>query len=308
MVTFAQLRAARPEQWLEAGDEWRARAETALGHARTLKSQRDATRAAWGDSQAGKQAVDRLTYLVNQLLIISAEHRAVAMVSKGLGHAVKICQDSLLRAVHIAETAGLRMDEAGAVSAPPAGVPTDRVASFDSAYRNATFLIDAAIDAVCRADRAAHDGLSALADAASQRDLTRALDEDLARASRLEMTMISAILPDGNAGQNAVWWDSLTPEDRELLKRAAAAELEDLSGIPVEVKKELRGSGSYDRANAADWAEEHWNDRSDDIFDNNWTNFASNAVHFGGGVGYRIGAVGTLDDDTWEKTASRGNS
>lgn len=100
----------------------------------------------------------------------------------------------------------------------------------------------------------------------------------------------------------------MTPEDRELLKRAAAAELEDLPGIPTEVKKELRGSGSYDRANAADWAEEHWNDRSDDIFDNNCTNFASNAVHFGGGVGYRVGPGGTLDDDTWEKTASRGNS
>jgi hypothetical protein len=306
MVTFGQLREAKPYQWLTAGDEWRTRAGTALSFAKRVRQQREVVKDAWSESAARDQAVTKLTDLMNQLLITSVEHRAVSIVCKGLGHVLKISQDLLLRGVDTAERLGMRIDEDGTVHQAPNSAPSDRVATFDSAYQQATYLIDTAIDTASRADRQAHDALVELADAVDERSLEHALDEDLGNASRLEMRMIADALPDGNAWQNAAWWQSLSPEDHELLKRAAAPELQDLVGIPDDVKRELRGSAKFDRAGAAGWAEDHWDDTSDDNYDNNCTNFTSNALREGGDLKYRWGLGGVLDDDSWGKAPHTG--
>jgi hypothetical protein len=255
---------------------------------------------------AGDRALTHLYQRVDGLKIISVEHRATAMVAKGLGHALTVCQHSLLHAIRLAELAGLRIDDQGTVSAPPAGVPTDRVASFDNAYRSAIFLIDSALDAASQADRSAFDGFEQLSAASGQTDLETAIADDLNLASRLEMTMISGVLPSGNSAQNEVWWNSLSPEDQTLLKQAAASELECLPGIPNDVKNEVRGDSGYNRARAAGWAEAHWNDRSVDYYeDNNCTNFASEAMAGGGGLAQH--GTFLFDEDAWGKGKSLGN-
>ncbi|MBN1173396.1 MAG: amidase domain-containing protein [Micromonosporaceae bacterium] len=303
MVTYLQLRDAQPQLFAQAAAAWSSRSRTAMDAARTLRRHRDDLGQAWRSS-AGDGARDRLTELMHQMLIASAEYRAVGSIVQGLAHAFHITQNSLRHGLDIAERHRIRVDDNGAVYPPLDAAPDDRLAADSGTWRTVCFLLCQAVDGATRADAASQNGLAALADAVDQRDVDRALDNDLALASRLEMSMIAGVLPEGDAEQVTAWWASLTADDRDLLKQAAAPELAGLDGIPQDVKNELHGAGTYDAAGAAGWAETHWNDRSDDIFDNNCTNFASTAVHDGGGVDYQVGSGGLLDHGTWEVTAS----
>jgi hypothetical protein len=81
--------------------------------------------------------------------------------------------------------------------------------------------------------------------------------------------------------------------------------LEGLDGIPDSVKADLKGSGGYDHTKVAKWAVDHWNDTRDDAFDDNCTNFASNAL-LGGGVPMKDDTWGTLDGDSWDRGVQSG--
>jgi hypothetical protein len=71
-------------------------------------------------------------------------------------------------------------------------------------------------------------------------------------------------------------------------------------------RAELKGTDEYDRTGVAKWAMDHWNDNSDDPFDNNCTNFASNALEGGGLRQHADFWLGNLSDESWSKGAQTG--
>nr|WP_232541552.1 amidase domain-containing protein [Nocardia bovistercoris] len=84
---------------------------------------------------------------------------------------------------------------------------------------------------------------------------------------------------------------------------AVPVELHDLDGVPDSVKKELEGSNGYNAVKAVQFAREHANDTSIDIFDNNCANFVSTTLA-SAGLEYKGGS--TLDSDGWGRSRAAG--
>ncbi|MBW3086703.1 hypothetical protein KEM60_02932 [Austwickia sp. TVS 96-490-7B] len=118
-------------------------------------------------------------------------------------------------------------------------------------------------------------------------------------------------LPDGlTPEQQRVWWQSLTPKQQHDLELAVPLELAALPGVPDDVKNRMRRlEQGYDALGTLKWAQDHAYDhtgdlRSDEEKLDNCTNFASTALHDGGGLPYSPGKFGlstVLDDSAWTR-------
>jgi hypothetical protein len=155
-------------------------------------------------------------------------------------------------------------------------------------------------DALTRAEKIDQDataGLRKLNAQLAQLDSDLAnLQGDLANSKQLEpqlsavqegatqdqLKLIQDSLPvAGSPAAVAMWWNSLTPQEREDLVKSVPVALYDLKGIPQSVRNQLRGSDGYDRVELVRWAEQNWNNSRVDVFpdkNENCANFVSNAL------------------------------
>jgi hypothetical protein len=299
---MAQLRDMDVAAWTASANEWHTASEQLIAAARDVHDQvlRELPDAWTG--QASTQAQSVVQDLVNRLEVDSMECQAVAFLVHGLAHTFQIAQSSLRTALAAAAQGGFRVTDSGTVE-----LPNSPMARHDPDYaewcrtqrgRLAT-LIDNAIDVASRADRAAHEELDTLSRHTDLTDPDRVKDGDLSDTSRIEVDLIAGTVPHGDRTVVAAWWASLSDTDRQTLLQVAPWALENLDGIPEDVRNGIRGT-NYDGARVARWAIDHWQDNSDDPFDDNCTNFASNALE-GGGVKQYDAFWGTLDDDSWDK-------
>ncbi|MFE5735699.1 amidase domain-containing protein [Streptomyces celluloflavus] len=103
------------------------------------------------------------------------------------------------------------------------------------------------------------------------------------------------------------WWNGLSQEQQHVLMRAEPVELAGLDGIPENVKREMRGTDrKFDRVKMVQYALEHWDKKDPIQFDNNCTNFVSQALDHAG-MQHKIDPwAGARGDDTWGNTGGIG--
>jgi hypothetical protein len=306
MLSYAQVRDAKPHLWLTSGDEWLAVAGHAWTAANDLKDDVQVeVQSGWRGS-AGQEAAHRVQDLVDRLRVASAECRAAGLVSKGMGHALQIAQDALQHAGEVARAEGLTIDDAGKVHLPDQPMfhhdPAWQSSARDARH-TAEFLISSAVRGASDADDTATKLLTRYAGNVRETDWHHALDVDLGDASRAEVDMLGGMVPAGSADDVAAWWGALSDDDRHTLVLGVPGRLEGRAGIPDSVQADLRGGNSkIDRTKVAQWALDHWHDDNDDIFsddDANCTNFASDSLE-GAGVKDKVDPWwGTQGDDTW---------
>jgi hypothetical protein len=286
VVTLAQLRDLDVPSWVTSANEWNDTAGKLLDAARDFKAHVLAPLGgtAWTGA-AGEQAKQRLQGQLDRLVVDSLECKAVAYLVHGLAHAFQLAQNSLRSALAQARAGDFTVDDAGTVHLPTSPMVRHDPEYGDYCYherQRLEYLVEQALLAATRADHSGHDALDRLAGRTGVTSVDEAENGDLGFASKAEVDLLAGTVPTGNRDQIAAWWASLSDEDRRLLKLAVPWQLENLDGIPDEVKKELKGSDGYDRTGVAKWALDHWNDNSDDPFKDNCTNFASNALQGGG--------------------------
>jgi hypothetical protein len=308
MLTYAEIRAAHPGLWIEAGDEWLAIAQHAWTASDDLKTDVHVKIEVGWVSVAGQQAASNVADLVDQLRVASFECRASGLICKGLGHALQIAQDCLNHAIELAAREGLSVDDEGRTH-----LPIDPMFHHDRDWQQpaqqarsiAEFLISTAVSGASQAEETATRLLNRFAGNTDLTDIQQA-ERDLGDASRAEVDMLTGMVPAiGGQKEMAAWWASLSADDRHTLTLAVPGRLEDRSGIPGSVQSGLR-SDQYDGAKVATWAAGHWNDTSDDPFQDNCTNFVSDALE-GGGVPQRSDFwIGNLSDDSWSKGQQTG--
>jgi hypothetical protein len=310
MVTMPELRDMNVAKWTASANEWNINAGKLLGAARDLRDLAKAPLVNGGwTGPAGEQAAARIQSLVDKLAIASVECKAISLVTHGLGHAFQLTQSSLRSTLAVATQESFTVDDKGIVH-----LPASPMVRHDPDYgtwchterRRLQALVDGALAAATDTDHKGHDALDRLSQRTNVTRLDEAEDGDLGDASRLEVDLIAGVVPHGDRDQVAAWWASLSDDDRRTLKLAVPASLEQLDGIPDDVKKELKGTDEYDRTGVAKWAMDHWNDNSDDPFDNNCTNFASNALEGGGVPQHADFWAGNFSDNSWSKGAQTG--
>jgi hypothetical protein len=310
LVTFAQLRDMDVAGWAASASEWNINSGKLLSAARDLKNLVKAplTGGAW-TGPAGEQAAAHVKDLIERIAVASVECEAVSLVVHGLAHAFQIAQSSLRFGITTAQQEDFRVDGDGNVQLPPSPMvrhDPDYGAWCATERRRLQTLVDGALAAATEADHKGHDALDHLRQRTGVTKLSDAEDGDLGDASRLEVDLIAGVVPHGNRDEVAAWWASLSDDDRRTLKLAVPWAIEHLDGIPDDVKRDLKGTDKYDRTGVAKWAIDHWNDNSDDPFDNNCTNFASNALQGGGVKEHNDFWMGTLSDNSWYKGGQTG--
>jgi Putative amidase domain len=296
--------------WTSAANEWNNNAGQLLQAAQNLDdlARKPLTNGGW-TGPAGEQAARHIQDLVDRLKVDSLECKAVALVVHGLAHSFQIAQGSLRTALRQATDGLFRVDDSGTVH-----LPDGPMVRHDPDYgdwcrterRRLQYLVDQALAGATQADHTGHDALDRLSQKTNVTSVEEAEDGDLGDASKTEVAMIAGTVPSGSRDQVAAWWASLSDADRQTLKLCAPWALENLDGIPDDVKKELKGSDKYDRTGVAKWAIDHWNDNSDDPFRDNCTNFASDALEGGGVKQHNDFWMGTLSDNSWSKGAQTG--
>ena len=310
MVTFTELRDLDVASWTASANEWHHNAGQLLDAARdlhdnVLKPMEDG---GW-TGPAGDQAQQRVRGFVDRLKVDSLESDAVSLVVHGLAHSFQIAQTSLRSALKRAQDGTFKVDDTGTVH-----LPSSPMVRHDPDYGEwcrtergkLEYLIEQAIGAATRADHTGHDALDRLSRKTNETDVTKAENEDLGDASKTEVDLLAGTIPSGTPQQIADWWASLSDDDRKTLMLAVPWALEHLDGIPDDVKQQLKGSDEYDRTGIAKWAMDHWNDNSDDPFQDNCTNFASNALAGGGVEQHADFWLGNFSDNSWSKGAQTG--
>ncbi len=286
MVSMAQLRDLDVAAWQTGADEWTARYTNLLSTVTYLHEDLDprVSAGAW-TGPSGDAAIAHLRAVINGLEIDALECQAVSLVLSGLTHAFRITQSSLLSALGAARLSGFPVGEDGVVR-----LPNTTMARHDPEYAQwcrtqqirLQKQVDQAVDAATLVDGKAYQLLDHLSQQTFVTDVGVALDEDVGMASKLEVELIAGTIPEGDADQVGAWWVSVPPQDRQLLQQAVPWALENLNGIPADVRRSLSGDGGYDRGQAAKWAVDHWNDDTTDLFDESCTEFASEALKAGG--------------------------
>ncbi|WP_218827159.1 amidase domain-containing protein [Actinoplanes regularis] len=306
---MAQLRDLDVAAWQTGADEWRARYTNLLSTVTYLHEDLDprVSAGAW-TGPAGDAAIAHLRGVINGLEIDALECQAVSLVLSGLTHAFRISQNSLRSALGAA-----RLDDFPVTGDGLVQLPDTSMARHDPEFAESARvqrdrlqkLVQQAVDAATLADRKAYEMLDHLSQQTFQTDAGAALNEDVGMASKLEVDLIAATVPDGGPDEVAAWWAGLPPEDQQTLRMAVPWALENLPGIPADVRSALHGGGSYDRAAASKWAIDHWNDAeaSYDIFENNCTNFVSATLAEAG----MKEQGGYWSDDSWWEGPQTGN-
>ncbi|MFB8281103.1 amidase domain-containing protein [Nocardia colli] len=281
MVTYAQLRAAKPDRWLGAADDLLTVAKqaerTVSGiHANGIRALDEH----WSDA-TGSLARATLTAVADRMVNLAVLVRGAATALYSLGEAIAIAQREAEAAVEFAYELGLTVDGNGRVGFPP-----DYLAHADIRLRvleRTQGMIADALTAAAQADQSCVDALERVAvdpDLISKEN-AQARQSD---AGRMALQELRNQLPDGlNPQQVEQWWQALTERQRENLMRAVPVELCNLPGFPESVKKQLTDDGrGYDPVQTVRWALANAGNSDIDVFSNNCANFVSHALRNGG--------------------------
>lgn len=299
MVSFADLRSAQPALWHEAALDLRT-ASTLHDdtcdeiHANGVRKLEDNWFDALGDLAKG------------ELVALADKFRSAGLLDGGAASALDTLQDAVAiakrecdQAVESALNRGMSVSADGRVTLPADTTGLD-VELLEFYRDDAQRMIDDAVEAATQADEA---GRSALTDLKVDPDTTtpnRALELQ-ADAVHDALSMMRNQLPDGlTPQQQAQWWNALTPEQQQDFMKAVPLDLYNLQGIPASVKTQLEATDQgYNAMQALQYARDHWNDTSGDIFANNCAHFVSQALH-AGGLGYK--GTTTFDDNGWGRS------
>ena len=234
MLTFTQVRDARPEQWSASGEEWLATA---------------------GSVSATVTALDQ----VKDLDAATVACHASALLCKSLSDALRIAQHCVLHAVELARSAGLRVDDTGWVHLPT-GVPGARK---HATRHTVEFLIAAAVRGASEAEQIATALLQRFAGSlAGTRDTT----VDLSEATRAGQEMLAGLVPNGTPDEVAAWWGALPADDRHALILAVPARLAgSLTGVWPRDRHRSTPVPDDDPAGHGIWTGWHWLDEDDQI-------------------------------------------
>ncbi|MDL9947997.1 amidase domain-containing protein [Gordonia sp. ABSL11-1] len=303
MVTYAQLRDARPNLWETAADDVLGISKQAERTADNIHANGVAPLADEWPDHTGTAARETLVSCAKRMTNAGVLARGVATALDTLEDSVGIAQRALSAASTFATSRNLTIDDAGRVSVPDS-TPTDQ---FDQATRwrdEAQSMIDDAVEAATQADQSCVDAIIACS-ADPDNVSTEQARESQATAVRAALKEVRNQLPDGQTPAEVErWWASLTPEQQQQLRRAIPVELHDLDGIPASVKRELTDTGrGYDPVKTVRWALANAENEDIDIFGNNCANFVSHSLD-AGGLGEKLDGWGTLDDDNWGRSAA----
>ena len=242
MVTFAELRDARPNLRESAADDILDVSKQAERTADNIHANGvDPLVDHWPD-HTGTLARDSLASCANRMVNAGILARGVATALDTLEDAIGIAQRMLVSVTTFATSRNLTVDENGTVA-----VPDDT--SAEDYYRailwrdEAQSMIDDAVEAASQADRSCLDAITACSvdpDSVSS-DTAR---EKQAQAVQAALKEMRNLLPDGQPPEEVRrWWAGLTPEQQLQLKRAVPVGLADLDGLSKDVKRELTDSG-----------------------------------------------------------------
>ncbi len=297
MVSFSELRDARPSLWQPAADDWATAAKHAANCAIEIRDQGKGPLAQHWEDRLGAVVGNKLATLANWFEAAFDEMRAVVMILDGLAESVELAQSTLQDAISEAQHHQLTILDDGVIyySGEPTSVPSDTGRAIDQVQE----LVNQALRAATQADELAATALGRLALSVAVGDPTTAVQVIQVQASQDQMDMLAGDIPTGaDAATVAAWWNSLTDKQRQDLELTEPVALAGLNGIPEEVKAMLRGDGKYDRVKLIQFALDHWNDGSIDAFDNNCTMFVSEAMK-AAGIREKNNGWGTFDDNNW---------
>ncbi|MGC0313525.1 amidase domain-containing protein [Kitasatospora acidiphila] len=266
----------------------------------------DPLKANWKD-RVGAAAGQKLEEQARALEAGADIMRGVAMVLDGLGAEINRAQLLLNSALSMANDYGLTVDEtSGTVHAASGGADS----SLDSVVQEVNAMVQEALREATQADQQAAAELQKLGNATCETDPDKALNDLQNEASQVEINEYKGGIPDGQDPRLvADWWKALPDDQRQQLMLSNPVELANLPGIPDDVKLQLRGGpgAKYDRVKTVQWALDHWNDHSVDRFDDNCTDFASEALLQGGLKPKWDSWWGWRGDDTWGRSDDPGS-
>ncbi|MCM6777954.1 amidase domain-containing protein [Nocardia sp. CDC159] len=290
-----QLRSADPGRWQTVADDLLTSAkncEEAVSeiHANGTKRLEDS----WPD-YLGELVRQRVTDVTGRLEEVAVLLRGAVTALDTLEDAARTAQSQVRSAIDTGIIAGLRL------VGDSFELPEDHAdpAAATTTMDHCNTLIKDALDAANKADEDVAGALRKLnisVDSSSLEEARRQQGE----AVQAALAAIRETLPQGQSPEIvAQWWSSLSDTGRRQLMLAVPVELNDLNGIPDNVKAELRGSNGYDAVKAVEYARDHWNDTSIDIFENNCANFVSSALH---DAGLDEKGSSTLDSNGWMRS------
>ncbi|GAA1262671.1 hypothetical protein GCM10009665_60400 [Kitasatospora nipponensis] len=303
MVTLGQLANADQGAMQRAAGGWMALSKEAWQAVNDIHDNGvDPLKSNWQD-RVGQSAGQKLAEQARILEAGADVMRGVAMVLDGLAASTGYAQSTLNSALDLARGCNLVVDLAQGVVVPGPGQlsPDDR----EQISQVDRLLAEAQREAT-QADRQAAAELRKLGAATCLTDPDAALNQYQNEASRTELAMYQGDIPTGaDPATVAAWWRALTPAQQQQLQLSEPVALAGLDGIPDSVKLDLRGGpdAKYDRVKLVQWTLDHWNDDSTNVFDDNCTNFASEALA-AAGVQYK--GDWTLDGDGWGKGGQSG--
>lgn len=305
MVTYSELISAHPRKWKEAADDWAALAKYALNAANDVREQGAKPLADnWAD-EVGASAAGDFVKLANQLESAYDLLLSVKMVMEGMHTSLETAMSLACQITDLSRAHDLPVGDDGMpleCPAPNAG------ADKQQAYNDIVALREQALRQATEADEKTSAELYRLAGMTGIADPDKALKEEN-RASHVEMDMLAADIPKANTDPGAVraWWNGLSEKQQYDMMRAEPVKLAHLDGIPESTKREMRGTdGKFDRVKMVEYALDNWNKDDPIQFDNNCTNFVSQALDHAGMQKKIDPWSGARGDDTWGNTGGIG--
>ncbi|KIZ15756.1 amidase domain-containing protein [Streptomyces natalensis] len=305
MVSYSDLISAHPRKWKEAADDWAALAKYALNAANDVREQGAKPLADHWADEVGAAAAGDFVKLANQLESAYDLLLSVKMVMEGMHTSLETAMSTACQITDLSRAHDLPVDDDGMpLQCPGPNADADQ----QQAYKEILALRDQAVRQATEADEETAAELYRLAGMVGVSDPDKALKEQN-RASHVEMDMLAADIPKANTDPAAVraWWNGLSEKQQQDMMRAEPVQLAHLDGIPESVKREMRGTdGKFDRVKMVEYALENWDKKDPVHFDNNCTNFVSEALDHAGmqhKIDFWSGARG---DDTWGNTGGIG--
>lgn len=300
MVTFVQLRDAKPALWQKSADGWLAESRHAEACANGIRAKGTGPLDDHWQDHVGQVARAALADLANKFESASDEMRGAAEILVAATESIATAQGYLHGIINNAGDFGIVVAQDGTLQPLPGRSPP--AADFLSVERE----LNEALREATQADMKAAAALRRIQDSVGVTDPLKAVNEVQVAASHDEMAILAGDIPVGQGPLTVEsWWNSLTPQQQQQKLLAEPIVIAGLDGIPDAVKKGLRGDGKYDRMKLVQFALDHWNDTGIDRFDNNCTNFVSTAMA-AAGVQEKNDGWGTFGDDNWVQGGQTG--
>lgn len=295
MVTFAELRSAKPDLWTVAANDMLSAAKQCE---RVKDDIHDNGVAPLSDNWAdhtGALAVDALKSIAGRAEVEAVLARSTVDPVDTLSHAVSIAQNELENGVRAAEALGCGVDPATGSILPPPNIPSEgldvaTMQKIEAAQR----LINDAVEAATQADAECTKALQETNGSSGTDDLqlARVVQADATEDALKELRQT---IPDGLPPEDvARWWSSLTPQEQFDLERACPVELFNLNGVPDSVKQAIdrKDQLGYSSVGTVQYALTNVDNKSLDNFPDDCTNFVSDSLHYGGGLSEHRSGMG----------------